>query len=254
MSAPLFYVDAIDETSIAWAIAAAETFLYGAYLVIFGFYLHVLRTHGIAQHYFLTASTILLFILGTAHCALQLATTILGVKAQLLMALFETTTDAVEVTSVLGATIPPLRCIQLSNGGSELCLCYKHAFSLSVIADSIFIFRCYAIWGCRRKIVIFPIILTLAVAGGIAFLAVGLNKGDDLILSGAVLAQLVGIAPTIIAVRVGLGYSVENVGSFIAAAPRTRPPPQFILGTPSVESLDGRVLYLHADGGKSEGV
>ncbi|KAJ7142723.1 hypothetical protein C8R44DRAFT_761012 [Mycena epipterygia] len=281
---------------------------------MFGFYLHVLRTNGIAQNRFLTASTISLFILGTVHCALQLATTILYVKL-----LVDTDFD-LEVY------------ISLMETASGIYV------TSNVIADSIFIFRCYAIWGCRRNIVILPIILTLAVAGlgysnvqnnlatdfgevgfllfissvatslfttfilmgltvgriwwlarearhvmgrkvadryytacamilesgalyclgGIVFLVVGLTSANtvtsSLIFPGAVLAQLVGIAPTIIAVRVGLGYSVENVGSFIAAVPRTQPPPQVTPGTPSVESLDDRVLYIHADGVKIEGV
>ncbi|KAJ7082766.1 hypothetical protein C8R44DRAFT_753640 [Mycena epipterygia] len=374
MSAPQFYVDTVNRVSIAWSIAAAETFLYGSatsplrvHLVMFGFYLHVLRTHGIAQHRFLAVSTILLFILGTAHCALQLATTILGNKAQLL----EELEIIVEDTSLIDAAV------HLYDVSSSL----TEAASGIYVTSTIFvrrrmIFRCYMIWGCRCKIVILPIILTLAVAGlgysnvqnnlvtdvqgaGLlrllssvatslftTFVLMGSRGGNTMcpvqedrksgsdgvtctyrrsahfgrrrtlvarisslntclkeyclepswvnlvastrspechgtkssrqilhsesnnpfsnvsplsahhqqIFPGAVLAQLVGIAPTIIAVRVGLGYSVENVDTFIAAAPPTRPPPQVIPGTPSVESLDDRVLYIHADGGKSEGV
>ncbi|KAJ7142716.1 hypothetical protein C8R44DRAFT_760998 [Mycena epipterygia] len=306
---------------------------------MFGFYLHILRTHGIAQHHFLAASTISLFILGTAHCALQLATT----------------TFHVRILIEDGEAFKPL---VNSTNNLEVYSSLTYATSAvyvtsNVIADSIFIFRCYAIWGSRRKIVIIPIFLTLAVAvlgycnlildlfspitfspfgppaqkvsllfiesvatsvfttvvlmgltvgriwwlaraarhtmgrkvadsyytvcamilesgalyciGGIAYLVVAWgnpgmsvyiqSSGTAAITSGAVLGQLVGIAPTIIAVRVGLGYSVENVGSFIVAAPRTRPSPHVISGTPSVDSLDDHILHIHADGAlKIEGV
>ncbi|KAJ7884695.1 hypothetical protein B0H13DRAFT_1889904 [Mycena leptocephala] len=39
--------------------------------------------------------------------------------------------------------------------------------------------------------------------------------------ASAILGQLVGIAPTLIAVRVGLGQSVDNVESFVAAQMRS---------------------------------
>ncbi|KAJ7142718.1 hypothetical protein C8R44DRAFT_866022 [Mycena epipterygia] len=321
MSTFAIALEIINDIFAPWYIAAAEVFLYGSV------------TSPLSQHRFLAASTILLFILGTAHCALQLATTIFDAKAQFLLALFETTTDVVEDTSLRDAVV------SLVGVSDSLMEAASGIYVTSnIIADSIFIFRCYAIWGCRRNIVILPIILTLAVAGlgysnvqnnlatdfgevgfllfissvatslfttfilmgltvgriwwlarearhvmgrkvadryytvcamilesgalyclgGNAFLVVGLTStravATSLLFPGAVLAQLVGIAPTIIAVRVGLGYSVENVGSFIAAVPRTRPPPQVAPGTPSAESLDDRVLYIHADGVKIEGV
>ncbi|KAJ7687053.1 hypothetical protein B0H17DRAFT_1136558 [Mycena rosella] len=103
----------------------------------------------------------------------------------------------------------------------------------------------------------------LYLMGGIAFLVVAFQLFnfkfseeiklilDQLITGGAILAQLVAIAPTIIAVRVGLGYSVDSVDSFIAPARRTRPLPQCIQTIPDTESSD-QVLYIHADGVKLE--
>ncbi|KAJ7429827.1 hypothetical protein B0H11DRAFT_1014934 [Mycena galericulata] len=44
------------------SILTAEVFLYGAYLVMFGFYLNVLRVHGTARNRSLTVATALLFI------------------------------------------------------------------------------------------------------------------------------------------------------------------------------------------------
>jgi hypothetical protein len=51
--------------------------IQGAYFVMFGFYLNVLRVHGAARNRSLTIATALLFIFCTAHCALQITTTTL---------------------------------------------------------------------------------------------------------------------------------------------------------------------------------
>jgi hypothetical protein len=48
----------------------------GAYAILFGFYLYILRTRGAANRRFLTVATISLFILCTAHCAFVLASVI----------------------------------------------------------------------------------------------------------------------------------------------------------------------------------
>jgi uncharacterized membrane protein len=51
--------------------------IQGAYFVMFGFYLNVLRVHGAARNRSLTVATALLFVFCTTHCALQIATTTL---------------------------------------------------------------------------------------------------------------------------------------------------------------------------------
>ncbi|KAJ7192784.1 hypothetical protein GGX14DRAFT_479534 [Mycena pura] len=60
----------------------------------------------------------------------------------------------------------------------------------------------------------------LYLCGGIVFVVFAFAPQAE----GVVLAQLVGIAPTVIAVRVALGHSVENVDSFIVSRPRARSP------------------------------
>ncbi|KAJ7350553.1 hypothetical protein DFH08DRAFT_861744 [Mycena albidolilacea] len=57
-------------------------------------------------------------------------------------------------------------------------------------------------------------------AGAITFLVISRLTATTFITSGAILGQLVGMAPTIIAVRVGLGHSVEHVGSSNSTHPR----------------------------------
>jgi uncharacterized membrane protein len=51
--------------------------IQGVYLVMFGFYLNVLRVRGAARNRSLTVATTLLFIFCTAHCALQITTSTL---------------------------------------------------------------------------------------------------------------------------------------------------------------------------------
>ncbi|KAJ7656641.1 hypothetical protein B0H17DRAFT_1213748 [Mycena rosella] len=305
----------IRQVQVAWAIAAGETLLYGAYLVMFGFYIHVLRKRQNRKQRFLTATTISLFLLSTAHCALVLAITVVEGK--------------VPSAETEGANIRNQRVTtSLVSTASAVYV------TSNVVADTIFIFRCYAICNRQWKIIIVPTILTLGVASvgyatsvqdvlslvglaadsavpGLSFLSIAVSLVTNFVLmvltvsriwglarearksvgrhvadryytvcamivesgalylvggivflvlfveepledlfyniqTGAILAQLVAIAPTIIAVRVGLGYSVENVDSFIAPRPRTRPLPQFTRAIPKAESMEP-VLYIHAD-------
>ncbi|KAJ7763709.1 hypothetical protein B0H16DRAFT_454906 [Mycena metata] len=248
-------------------ILTAEVFLYGAYVVMFGLYLKVLRSGGIAKNRGLTVATILLFILCTAHCALQISTSTLYNQAESRSignseALFDQTFK--DYSSVVIAT----NAVYVTS---------------NIIADTIFILRCYAIWNFQLKIVFVPVLLTFAVAdlvvaefsfkllkisillsicttvilmvltagriwwiaqtartllgrtaiskyhtacamilesgaiycvSAIAFATIGFTLDQVYWTTGAILGQVVGIAPTIIAVRVGLGHSVSSVESF----------------------------------------
>ncbi|KAJ6482014.1 hypothetical protein C8R45DRAFT_1100403 [Mycena sanguinolenta] len=234
----------------------------GAYAVMFGFYIHILHTRGIPKTRFLPLATISLFILCTAHLALLLAGT--------------TVLDQTDETAVVGAGDPSYLVFQLNFATNVIYV------TNNVIADSIFIFRCHAIWNFDDRIIYLPILLTFGVGGlgyfdsvrlimvsrplfnlSIAtsvftsFMLISLSAGRIwwlarkarnvlgqkittryntacvmilesgvlycvggivyIILSmtsafactnGALLGQLVGIAPTIISVRVGLGSRI----------------------------------------------
>ncbi|KAJ7716464.1 hypothetical protein B0H16DRAFT_1801443 [Mycena metata] len=270
-------------------ILTAEVFLYGAYVVMFGLYLKVLRSGGIAKNRGLTVATILLFILCTAHCALQISTSTLYNQAE-----------------------------SRSIGNSEALFdqTFKDYSSVVIATNAVYvtskcILRCYAIWNFQLKIVFVPVLLTFAVAdpnlsrlpgvgyanafwplhtpnalrsadlvvaefsfkllkisillsicttvilmvltagriwwiaqtartllgrtaiskyhtacamilesgaiycvSAIAFATIGFTLDQVYWTTGAILGQVVGIAPTIIAVRVGLGHSVSSVESF----------------------------------------
>ncbi|KAJ7336746.1 hypothetical protein DFH08DRAFT_813071 [Mycena albidolilacea] len=73
---------------------------------------------------------------------------------------------------------------------------------------------------------------------------------------GIVLAQLVGIAPTIIAVRVALGQSVENVNSFVVPRPRmhSNSPFHHETAVTAMDSVDDEVLYIRPESVKVEAV
>jgi len=285
----------MQDIEVGLYVVVGEVLLYGAYLTMFGFYLHVLRKHGVMNNRFLTIATIALFLLCTAHCALQLAIT--------------------KVANTIAASPKlPLQAVQLSvalNRASNTIY-----VTSNIIADAIFIFRCYAIWNFRWRIVILPVFLTIMTAaagyinvgvslqeaaafsfdptiaifsGGFAaflflisvslsvittLILMGLSAGriwwlasgsgarrlvgqqvvdkyttisammlesgalycagsiafvivsgyelsgmldTNITTSGAILGQLVGIAPTIIAVRVGLGKRVESATIYVPA-------------------------------------
>ncbi|KAJ7827264.1 hypothetical protein B0H14DRAFT_1233768 [Mycena olivaceomarginata] len=268
----------IDHIQSNLYIAMGEVFLYGAYAVIFGFYIHVLHTRGMPKNRFLNAATISLFIVCTAHLALLLAT----ISSQ------NQDDEAYAVESAA-----------LFDRFQMTALNLNRATNAIYITATIFIFRCYAIWDFSRSIIIAPIIFTvcgavlgytdsvssntteisdskfdlsiafsilttfmlmiltagriwylarqaravmgpkitsrcyticamilesgaLYAAGGIAYIVFSvLPPSVDEILTrgGAILGQLVGIAPTIIAVRVGLGKSIESVDSFGVQVP-----------------------------------
>ncbi|KAJ7252917.1 hypothetical protein C8J57DRAFT_1722675 [Mycena rebaudengoi] len=274
-------------------ILTAEVFLYGAYVVMFGLYLNVLRSRGIAKNRGLTVATILLFIFCTAHCILQIATSTLYNRLE--------SRSIGNSETLFNQTFKDYSSVAIATNAVYV--------TSNIIADTIFILRCYAIWNFQRKIIIFPIVLTLAVAGvgytnafwplhtpnalrsanlvvaefsfklfkisillsicttvilmvltagriwwigrtartllgrtviskyhtacamilesgaiycvgAIAFATIGFTLDQVYWTTGAILGQLVGIAPAIIAVRVGLGRSVSSVESFEVVTPQ----------------------------------
>ncbi|KAJ7110894.1 hypothetical protein C8R44DRAFT_883359 [Mycena epipterygia] len=123
----------------------------GAYAVLFAFYVHGLCRREIKNHRYLTVATVLLFILSTVHCALQLASITLNNRSlgQEIYADLLSGTDYTE--DLLYASV--------NRAASAVYV------TSNLIADGVFAFRCYAVWNFRRKIMILPLILIMAVAG-----------------------------------------------------------------------------------------
>ncbi|KAJ7740397.1 hypothetical protein B0H16DRAFT_1729095 [Mycena metata] len=82
---------------------------------------------------------------------------------------------------------------------------------------------------------------------GIPIVCVGfkLDIAIDGLSTGAVFAQIVCIAPTLIAVRVGLGCSVEDMNSFVVQPRAAQPPLAANAEAHTHESSpDNPILYL----------
>ncbi|KAJ7731916.1 hypothetical protein DFH07DRAFT_991037 [Mycena maculata] len=256
----------LEDLHVSFYVFAAEALLYGAYVIMFN--MHVLHTRGISNNPFLAITTISLFLLCTTHFALLLASTIVG--------------NEVLEDLVVGA--------ETNESTLQLYRSLDRAANIIYVTNKFLMipqtFRCYAIWNFRRKVVIIPILLTVAVAvfgyfnifssihhsgtfenvpfitlffglsitmslvttfilmglsgqlmyitsryyticamilesgavGGILFVVMAFRETTNATTSGAVLGQLVGIAPAIIAVRVGPGGDAESVRSFVVPA------------------------------------
>ncbi|KAJ7722199.1 hypothetical protein B0H16DRAFT_1473487 [Mycena metata] len=297
-----YFLDVIDSIQILWALTAPEVFLYGAYVIMFAFYMHVSRARNMAKtHRFLHISTITLFILATAHCVLQLATTVIftrdfttGSEVQLAEALSALSDAAntvyvtstiwnrrlaviafpaflVLVTTGLGYANVMLVILTDSGDASALRILVTVETNLFIASVAVSVFTTVVLMGLTGRIwslaraarvvmgrkavgtyyTACAMILesgALYCVGGTAFIAVGLRLfvTGSLTFTGAILAQIVGIAPTLIAVRVALGCSVEDVNSFVVQPRAARPPLAAKIEAPTPESLDERVLYIQA--------
>ncbi|KAJ7932119.1 hypothetical protein B0H13DRAFT_1857254 [Mycena leptocephala] len=79
--------------------------------------------------------------------------------------------------------------------------------------------------------------------------SVNFTTALDIMPTGPILGQLVGIAPTIIAVRVGLGKSVESLDSFslTATRPAARRSLELQPNVSAANSIEDRILYLRPE-------
>ncbi|KAJ7604827.1 hypothetical protein DFH06DRAFT_274518 [Mycena polygramma] len=261
---------------------AVEWFLYGIHAVLFCFCIRTLRQSRVRHRLALFVAISVIFAFCTIHWILQL------VNAGELMTVLEKMAHVKGIKVNFKALMNKFNKINIAMGALYV--------TSNLIADGIFIYRCYCIWGYRRRIIAVPIILLVA-TGGLGYasvIACGLEGFSEFLFinwlfplevifsvmtnvllmaltagriwwiargaravmgptvvkqyrtvaamileSGAVycipgllyliflgirpsstqvifaaLAQVVGIAPTIIVVRVGLGNSVDNVDSF----------------------------------------
>ncbi|KAJ6449753.1 hypothetical protein C8R45DRAFT_1114472 [Mycena sanguinolenta] len=277
--------------------AAVEWFLYGIYAVLFCFCVKTLRHSRVRHRFALSVAISVIFCLCTLHWILQL------VNAGELLTVLEAIAHVHKVNK--NKAMDEWNRINIVMGVVYI--------TSNLIADGIFIYRCYGIWGFRKRIIAVPIVLLVAsgclgyasviacgmegfseflfinwlfplavvfsvmtnvmlmalTAGRIWWIARGarvimgpvvvkqyrtvmamiLESGALYVTPGivyliqvgvrpsssqvtfAMLAQIVGIAPTIIVVRVGMGNSVDSVDSFREGG----------------HSVEGSVLDIRAD-------
>ncbi|KAJ7860324.1 hypothetical protein B0H13DRAFT_1901023 [Mycena leptocephala] len=99
----------------------------------------------------------------------------------------------------------------------------------NVIADALVIYRCYSVWNHNIYVIILPVILLITTSGRLVesgviysasvltYLILGAIPSVRIVQEPVleVLAQVVGIVPTLIIVRVGLGISVQSIEASI---------------------------------------
>ncbi|KAJ7195071.1 hypothetical protein GGX14DRAFT_677452 [Mycena pura] len=211
------------------------------------FYIQVIRERGLARNRLLASATIALFIPCTAHCALVLAAAaragsldpvIVG-QSQVRLRLLEdklsqaaniayVTAKSCEVSSMpLATELPSVgRIWMLARTarrvlGAELTGTYHTVCAMILESGALYL------------------------CGGITFIAFAVLGKFDIES---------GIAPTIIAVRVALGQSVENVASFIIPRPRAHSPFHREARTTASQPGSDEVLYIRPESVKMEAV
>ncbi|KAF8202061.1 hypothetical protein K438DRAFT_593806 [Mycena galopus ATCC 62051] len=145
----------IDHQQIHWSrelflyCVAAEWFLYGIYVVLFCFCVKTLRKCRLRHRLALSIAISVIFVFCTLHWILQLV-------------------NAGELLTVLEkkANVHGLKGVnpnELMERWNQINIVMGTIYVLSnLIADSIFIYRCYCIWDFRKEIIAVPIVLLIA--------------------------------------------------------------------------------------------
>ncbi|KAJ7839216.1 hypothetical protein B0H14DRAFT_2588071 [Mycena olivaceomarginata] len=254
-------IDDLDKLVRTWAFAAvrAETFLYGdggrrsAYLIMIALYVRVLRKRRLGQNRLLASATMVLFVLCTAHCVLVLAVIAMRSTFELGLIRHRDLGGGLRflerkqrVVQTLGGLSLAANVVYVTATGTHLDARALSSASLRSPDGQHISHRMRYDSGIRPP----------GTCGGIAFLVLGLVGlfTVDVTTDGIVLAQLVGIAPTIIAVRFALGQSVENVNSFVVPRPRMHSPFHHETAITAMDSADNEVLYIRPESVKVEAV
>ncbi|KAJ7628903.1 hypothetical protein FB45DRAFT_919503 [Roridomyces roridus] len=136
--------------------AAGESFLYGVYVVLFWFCIKALRGSNIPYRRSLTVAVSVIFCSSTFHVVLQLVN-----AAELMLELLHHSCLAPREWDKINIAMGAL---YITN---------------NLIADGIFIYRCYCIWDRSKRIIVVPI-LFLITAGGLGYASVITCGMDDI--------------------------------------------------------------------------
>ncbi|KAJ7877034.1 hypothetical protein B0H13DRAFT_2347365 [Mycena leptocephala] len=147
-AAPVIFSDCWNNMlSLLWK-ASMSLLLYGIFFVLFIFAIHTLSSHHTHGKSILIAATWVMFVVGTTVLVLYLAQTALSVYA-----VQESTQNPTGLNSVRRVLF-------------VLGLAQRALFTLNaLVADLLFVWRCYVIWGKRKDIVVLPGALVAATTG-----------------------------------------------------------------------------------------
>ncbi|KAJ7310024.1 hypothetical protein DFH08DRAFT_484450 [Mycena albidolilacea] len=148
-----------DRNEINWSrelflyCVAAEWFLYGIYVVLFCFCVKTLRRCRVRHRRALFIAISVIFLFCTLHWILQLVN-----AGELLTVLEERAQEKAHVQRLKKVTTK-----ELMEKWNQINIVMGALYVTSnLIADGIFIYRCYCIWGFRMRIIVVPIVLLVA--------------------------------------------------------------------------------------------
>ncbi|KAJ7922028.1 hypothetical protein B0H13DRAFT_2317953 [Mycena leptocephala] len=119
--------------------------LYGLYILLFIASIRTLAQRNVPRRRLLVGTTIAMFLLGT--CGTFVVVAMAGVSIRITKAVVEGSTDLPRLIGVLGV-------LQLTE--------VVRVSTNNVVTDLLFLYRCYLIWGSKKKVLIVPAFCILA--------------------------------------------------------------------------------------------
>ncbi|KAJ7804756.1 hypothetical protein B0H14DRAFT_1610921 [Mycena olivaceomarginata] len=147
-----------DEMAAALA-TVISMFLYGFYLNLFMVALYTLAHRKTAGKRVLLAFTWAMAVMGTTQMSLRLATSFMA--GHLLLRFIQ------QGTSFDAPTTPTFGVTYLSLNLTQNAIFVINNF----VTDSLFLYRCYMIWGSQWKVVVFPGLLVLSTCGCVSVMS-----------------------------------------------------------------------------------
>ncbi|KAJ7154325.1 hypothetical protein C8R43DRAFT_440122 [Mycena crocata] len=135
-----FVLPEIYETSV-------EIFLYGVSLVLFSFAAYLLYHKECDGKWILVVGTFVMAGLATTQMAIRIQVTVLSFKIIRLLVQGETFPDSTPVVHAIRAY------------DAAFFIGYLFLVTNNAVADSLFIYRCFIIWGRRWQVIVVPLLM-----------------------------------------------------------------------------------------------
>ncbi|KAJ7888685.1 hypothetical protein B0H14DRAFT_1193746 [Mycena olivaceomarginata] len=133
-------------------LMAVSLTLYGFYVCLFLLSLHTLSRRRSTRTILLTVASCTIAVVGSIQIAIDVALVVVAARVLQRIVHSEILAErSLRILPVFGSTLPALLKAQ------------TFAFGINYfITDSIFLYRCYAIWGFQKKPIILPVLLMLS--------------------------------------------------------------------------------------------